>query len=432
MTFRSSPCFYFGKILALLFLFIIAGKACAGKIYFDSKWTLWQNSDILIWNVGKDLPLDPKEFCLSLRRVNSGIGEPKCRTLGEWERDSVAVRYGKWLSANMEPKIPAGYLKARHPAMTAKIQAIEDKIVMFIADKGSELQIAIFDETASEPKAAGTVPKQSDKVALGDEIAGTFFDRNTARRLSKEERAKKQTEPDDFYKEVPNFRAWAGVSVGYAQAHVPFTPDNWTSSHTKSRVRNYRITKDSVSLWNFIDDSTPLWTLYVGGTWFGFIGGEIFYRYSNHPVKTDDRDTVYKELDHWDFAQHEVGLNVMFSRSFDPIKWLDIHAFAFLGFQYSFYSEDIDVKGSVKKPSRAYESRIKFEDAYKGALVGFGSQFVFLDHYGVSVRTGISSRGRDIYTEPSPDAAAEPTTIGASTVDWFISFGIEYHWSKIF
>ena len=178
-----------------------------------------------------------------------------------------------------------------------------------------------------------------------------------------------------------------------------------------------------------MDDSTPLFTLYAGGIWFGFIGGEIFYRYSNHEVKIDERDSVYEELDHWDFTQHEIGLNVMFSRSYSPIKWMDLHLFAFLGFQYSFYSEDIELKSSKKKPSKEYETRFKTEDPYKGALLGFGFQSVFLQHYGLSVRTGISSRGKDIYTEPSPDAAAEPTTIGASTIDWFISVGLEYHWT---
>lgn len=416
----------------LWFLLSVASIASAGDTYFNSKWTLWRDADILIWNTDKELPIDPREFCLSLRRNNTGIGEPKCRTLGEWERDSVSVRYGRWLAENMEPGLSPNYLKARHPSMSAKLQSLEDKIVMFISSRGDELQVAIFDETSSEPKAGGAVRQNPDKIALGDEIASRFFDRNTVRRLSKEERAKKLTEPDDFYKEVPDFRAWAGISAGYAQAKIPLTPDNWTRSHTRSRVRNYRITKDSASLWNFIDDSTPLFTLYAGGTWYGFIGGEIFYRYSNHNVKTDNSDTVYKELDHWEFAQHEFGLNVMFSRTLEPLKWLDIHAFAFLGFQYSFYTEDIDVKSNIEKPSRAYESRIRFEDAYKGALIGLGSQFVFLDHYGISVRTGISSRGRDIYTEPTPDAAAEPTTIGASTVDWFISLGLEYHWNKIF
>lgn len=416
-------------ILTFLLLVAAIGQSFAKDIFFDSKWTLWKDADILIWTTDKEPAIDPKEFCLSLKRNNSGIGDPKCRILGEWERDSAVVRYGNWLSNNMEPGLPASYLKARHPNVSTRIQELEDKIVLFVADKGSVLQLAIFDETLSEPRAGGIVAKKEDKIALGDDIADALFSRNTKRRLSKEERLKKRTEPDDYYKEVPDFRAWAGVSAGYAQAQVPLTPDDWYDSHIKSKVRNYRITKDSVSLWNFLEDSGPLFSIYAGGIWYGFIGGEIFYRYANHKMKTDPKDTVYQELDHWDFSQHEIGLNVLFSQSFAPASWLDIHLFGFLGFQYSFYVEDIGLKKGGKKPSRAYESRIKFEDAYKGALFGGGSQFVFLEHYAVSARTGISSRGKNIYTDPSPDAAAEPTTIGATTIDWFISFGLEYHWS---
>ena len=401
----------------------------AKEVYFDSHWTLWQNADILIWTTEKESPIDPKEFCLSLRRNNTGIGEPKCRLLGEWERDTVAMRYAKWLGDNMEPDLDAHYLKARHPAMAAKFQALEDKIVLYISDKGNNLQVAIFDETSQEPKAAGTVTKKADKIALGDEIATAFFDRNTKRRLTKEERLKMETDPDDLYKEIPNLRTWAGISAGYSQAQIPLTPYSWYKRHIRSRVSNYRATRDSVSLWNFMDDSGPLFTAYAGAIWFGFIGGEIFYRYSNHDVKTDDRDSVYEELDHWNFSQHEVGLNVMLSRTYTPLKWIDLHLFAFLGFQYSFYSEDIELKDSKKKPSKEYETRLKLEDPYKGALFGFGTQCVFLHHYGLSVRTGISSRGKDVYVEPSPDAAAEPTTIGASTIDWFISVGLEYHWT---
>ncbi len=416
-------------ILSLLLLLIAFSGSTAGDFLFKNQWTLWSDADILIWSPDKEPALDVKEFCLSLRRSNSGIGTPKCRILGEWERDTIAIRYAKWLSANMEPGLDGSYLKARHPAMAAKLQSLEDRIVMYIADKGNFLQVAIFDETSSSPKVAGTVKKNSDKVALGDDIADTFFKGQTKRRLSREERQRKQTEPDDFFKEVPKFRAWAGVSAGYSQAQVPLTPDDWYSSHIRSQVRNYRITKDSVSLWNFLEDSGPLFTLYAGGIWYGFIGGEIFYRYANHKMKTDDKDTVYQELDHWDFGQHEVGLNVIFTKTYDPTKWLDIHLMGFLGFQYSFYVEDIALKDGVKKASKAYNTRIKFEDIYKGAILGFGSQFVFLEHYGASVRTGISSRGKNVYSDPTPDAAAEPTTIGASTIDWFISFGIEYHWS---
>ena len=153
----------------------------------------------------------------------------------------------------------------------------------------SEADLAVFDENSSEPQAAGTVIKTPDKIAQGDEVANAFFGHHTTRRLTKEERLKMESEPDDLYKETPTFRSWAGISAGYAQAQIPLTPSSWYRRHIRSRVGDYRVTKDSVSLWNFMDDSTPLFTLYAGGIWFGFIGGEIFYRYSNHAVKTQSR-----------------------------------------------------------------------------------------------------------------------------------------------
>ena len=122
-------------IFVLLSQAFFANKANAKDVYFDSKWTLWQNADILIWTPDKEAALDPKEFCLSLRRYNSGIGEPKCRLFGEWERDTVAMRYATWLSNNIEAGLEPHHLKARHPAMMAKFQTLEDKIVLYVADK---------------------------------------------------------------------------------------------------------------------------------------------------------------------------------------------------------------------------------------------------------------------------------------------------------
>ena len=80
----------------------------------------------------------------------------------------------------------------------------------------------------------------------------------------------------------------------------------------------------------------------------------------------------------------------------------------------------------VRKVSPAYA--LVF-GALAGGLIGGGSQFVFFKHYGIALRTGISSRGRDMYVDPTPDAAAAPSIIGGSTIDWFASVGLEYHWS---
>ena len=173
------------KSLVLFLLAVAASMATANEVYFDSKWPLWKDATILIWTVDKEPPIDPREFCLSLKRNNMAIGEPKCRILGEWERDSIAVRYAGWLSNNMEPGLSSNYLKARHPSMNGKFQEREYNIVLFVADKGTFLQIGIFDENASEPRAAGTIQKKADKIALGDDIASAFFDRKTSRRLSK-------------------------------------------------------------------------------------------------------------------------------------------------------------------------------------------------------------------------------------------------------
>ena len=419
------------KLLAIQLFLVLILAICtqASDVYFDSRWTLWKDATILIWAPEGNNPVNTSDFCLSLRRNNTGIGEPKCRELGEWERDTIAQRYGTWLANNLEKGLPSAYLRARHPGMAAKIQAVEDNIVLYLNPQGKFIQVAIFDETAQEPKTAGIVKANNDKIALGDDIASTFFSKRTKRRLTKEERLKQQTEPDDLYKEVPNLRVWAGAGIGYSQAHFPLTPDNWTSSHTKSRVRNYRITKDSVSLWNFIEDDDAFLSLYAGLTWHGFIGIELMYRYSNRDMKIDKADTVYKELDHWNFGQHDIGLNVLLSMTYPITPWLDITPLAFLGFQYSFYNEDIELKDGVKKPSRAYQYRIQFEDAYKGALIGVGGQFVFKKHYGVDLRAGISSRGRDLYEAPTPDAGKAPTTIGKSTIDCFVSMGLEYHWT---
>ena len=416
------------KLLYVLLIGLLAVVSHAKDIYFDSHYTLWKDGDILIWNVDKSITIDPKEFCLSLKRNNTSIGDPKCRIFGEWERDSVALRYATWLGYNLEPGTKAEYLKARHPAMIAKIQALEDKIVMYVSKVEGVVRVALFDETAGTPKMAGTVAFNSDPIALYDDMANTFFDRPAKRRLTKKEREKLASEPDEYYRETPNFNGWIGVGLGYSQAKIPLTPDNWYRSHIDSRVRKYRVTKDSTSLWNFIDDSDPFLSLYAGGTWYGFIGAEIIYRVAKHNVKTDSKDTSYDELDYWYFYQHEIGLSIHLSKTFPMNKWLDITPFVFLGFQYSFFVEEIDVKDDVKKPSAAYEKRVEFEEVYKGALVGIGSQFVFAKHYGISMRTGISSRGRDTYSDPSPDAAAEPTTIGGSTIDWFVSLGLEYHW----
>ena len=58
----------------VLFLLFFASESFGQKVFFNEHPTIWKNADILIWSVDKDPAIDPKEFCLSLKRNNSGIG----------------------------------------------------------------------------------------------------------------------------------------------------------------------------------------------------------------------------------------------------------------------------------------------------------------------------------------------------------------------
>lgn len=413
---------------ALLTVLFFSTELFARDIFFKTPFILWSDPDILLWSPDSAVPLDPKEFSLSLKRNNGGIGNPSVRIAGEWERDSNASLYSKWLGNNLEPKIPVENLKARDPKVQEKIASIEDRLLLFMTRRGNSLVIALFDETSFAPKIAGSLPYNEDKIQLGDDIAETFFSGSTKRRLSAEERKRKAVEPDEYFSEIPKFHGWVGIAGGYTQAQIPFTPDSWYRSHLKSRIKNYRNTKDSLSTWNFLDDSSPVLNVYAGGLWYDFIGAEIFFRFSSHDTKTDDRDTVYRELDHWTFYRYEVGLSLLFSHRFHVRKNIDILPHASLGFLYSFLSESIDTK-SGREPSSAYKARIGFKDFYKGAILSAGVRGLFFEHYGIDLRAGIAGRGRLLDKEPSVDAVAEPTEIGGSTIDCFIQLGFEYHWS---
>lgn len=407
----------------LLVSFIFAGE------YFSTPYTLWADGDYLLWTPDETLPLSPNEFCQSLKRNNSGIGSPNCREIGEWQRDTISQLYGNWLSKNLGPKINAEQLKARSPMMSAKITSLEDKIVLFLTKENESVKLAIFDETSNAPKTAGSVPFSTNKNILADQIVMTYFDHDANRRLTKAERRKKAEEPDPYFQETKKMDFWVGANVGYSQAEIPLTPHNWYKNKLNSRVKRYRVTKDSLSLWNFLEDEALVLSAYFGATWYGIFGGEIFYKYSGHDVKTDKNDTTYRELDSWKFGIHDIGLTLHVTHSFNTTEWLEISPFAYFGFQYSFLAESIELKKGVKKPSAAYNSRIEFEDVYKGAILGIGSRFLFKKNFGFVVRTGITTRGRSEDTTPDPNAVAEPTIIGGLTVDGFVNAGIEYHWN---
>lgn len=415
------------KNVALIALLILVASLQAKENVYNNPYIIWKDADILIWTPDSNLAITPKEFCLALKRNNNSIGEPKCRIFGEWERDSLPSLYSKWLQKNLDRRISPEHLRARNQEMIQKLNDLEDKTVIYITRKKEDLYIAIFEEMSATPKAVGIVPYSDNPIKLSESIAQAFFTKKAERRLTKDERRKKNEEPDPYYLEVPKNHSWVGVSYGKTQASLPLTPKSWYKNKINSKIKNYRNTNDSLSLWNFIEDESPLTTIFLGRTWYGFIGAELFYRYSSHRAKIDPADTLYQELDHWRFKRHEIGVSLVLSRTYNPTSFLEAIPYGFLGFQYSFFEEDIALKKGLE-PSRQYKSRIEFESAYKGALFGIGTHLVFYKNYGINFTSGIGSRGRMLDSDPNSESASEPTIIGGSTIDCFVSVGIEYHW----
>jgi len=413
-------------ILFLLLFFVV--DLSAKETVFKNDYTIWKDADILIWTKDSNLVVSPKELCLSLKRINASIGEPKCRTFGEWERDSVTALYGEWLKNNLAPNLDADHLRARSPEMIKKINNLEDKTVIYLTQKDNQLYVALFEELSASPKTVQILPYSKNQIEQSEIIANALFKNKAERRLTKEERKKKAEEPDPYYKETAKHHSWVGVAYGKTQASLPLTPKSWYKNKLNSRIKSYRNTKDSLSLWNFIEDEAPLASFYFGRTWYGFIGAEFFYRYSSHKAKIDNTDPIYQELDYWKFNRHEIGISLVFSKNYHSFSFLETSPYAFIGFQYSFFNEEIGLKKGVE-PSRFYETRIKFENVYKGALFGAGTHLIFFKHYGINLKAGIGSRGRMLDSDPSSEAASEPTIIGGSTIDCFINLGIEYYWS---
>lgn len=413
---------------AILFLLFATLALHAEDVFFRAPYTIWQNADIVLWTPDSVPPVTPTALSFALRKNNSDIGRPTCRLGGDWQRDTSAALYANWLGENIGPGLQANDLRARSPEMIKKLAGIEDKMILFLTRHNDTLYTILFEGDAAQPKMAGSLPFIEDTTLMSEALADMYFSGRTARRLTADERKAEATKPDELYQKVPDFHWWAGVGVGHTQAQIPFTPYSWYKHKLRSRVKHYRATDDSLSLWNFLEDKEPLFTVYAGGTWYGFIGAELFLRYSQHDMKLDKSDTLYKELDYWYFNRYEIGLNIHLSRLYHTTTFMDISPYAFIGFNYSFFSENIDTKSGVKEPSDDYKTRISFENFYKGALIGGGTRFIFLKHYGIDLRAGIVSRGRMLDTDPDPDAVAEPTKIGGSTYDCFATFGLEYHW----
>jgi len=378
--------------------------------------TVWKDGEFLLWSYGKRY-ISPTDFCFALRYENEKIGTPNCYEAGDWERDTTISLYAKWLNANLDSRLAPEDLRPRNPHVIERFSKLKDNNLIFSTTKNDKVWFLLFDETSSEPKQIATFPLTQDSAKIARKLASDWFGSTPQRRLSDSEREAKEKEPDEYFAEQPMHDVWFGVGYGRTLAKVPLTPKSWYNRKLNSKVKDYKNVYDSTSAWSFITDSSPIYRAYIGGSLYDFIGLEFEFRRSSHRVKIDESDTIYKELDHWDFNRYELMLALEFMKVFKPIPQIEIEPYASASILFDIFTEDIALNDGYEG-SKSYKTRFEFESYYRGVALTLGLRTAFFKNYGIDLRAGFANRGTAMKTEE---------IIGSSTTDAFIAAGLEYH-----
>lgn len=387
---------------------------------------VWKDGEFLLWSYGNKY-ISPEDFCFALRYENEKIGSPNCYEAGDYERDTTISLYAKWLNTNLNSSLETVDLRPRNQHVIDKLFSLKDRSLIFSTVKEGNVWFLLFDETSQEPQRIAKFSINEDSAAVAKKIASDWFGGTPQVRLSEAERIKKQKEPDSYYAEEPMYDVWLGIGMGYNRAKVPLTPYSWYKNTLNSRIKNYRNVRDSSSAWDFLDDSTPIYSAYIGGSLYDFIGLELGLRRSNHKAKIDNTnineqgEKVYDELSHWSFNRYEFMLSLMFMKVFNVHRNIEIEPHVSAGVLYSFFTEDIALKKgdfTSGAGSDDFKNRFKFESYYRGVILTFGLRAAFFKNYALDLQAGIANRGTSMVTQE---------IIGSSTTDVFIAAGLEYH-----
>jgi len=398
------------KIIKIVFFIILNSQLSILNSYAE----VWKDGEFLLWNYGKKT-FSTTDFCFALRYENEKIGTPNCYEAGDWERDTTASLYAKWLNANLDSRLKAEDLRPRNHHVFEKIRALKDKNLLFSTVKDDKVWFLLFDETAA-PKEIAVFPTSLDSSQIAKKIASSWFGSTPQTRLSDSERAAKQKEPDKYYAEQPMHDFWIGAGAGWTGAYK-------TKKTKNSKIKNYKAVDDSASAWSFVEDSSPLFNVYIGGSMYDFIGLELEFRRSSHKAKLDSShkelaiDTIYRELDHWKFNRYEFLLSLIFMTAYIPHPQIEIKPHVSASIVHSFFTEDIALKKG-SEGSEYYRERFGFESYYRGIALTLGLRTAFFKNYAIDLRTGFANRGTSMLDQRK---------IGRSTSDIFIAAGLEYH-----
>jgi hypothetical protein len=378
--------------------------------------SVWKDGEFLFFSYGKAY-IAPADFCFALRYENEKIGNPVCTYAGDWERDTTVALYAKWLNTNLDTRLKPEDLRPRSQHIAEKIRDLKDKSLLFSTIRNDSVWFLLFEENSAEPNKMAVFSAKEDSAGIAKKIASSWFGSSPQRRLSDEERTAKKMEPDEYYARQPKNDVWFGVGVGQSRAKIPLTPDSWYRRKFSTQVINYREVPDSASLWSFMKNSSPIYSAYIGGSLYDFIGLELEFRRSSYNVKFNEVD--YGELSHWSFNRYQILLGLEFMAAYRPHKNIDIKPYVLASIFYSFYTEDIETKKEVPDSQRYnYDNRFKPETLYNGFCFSLGLRTAFFENYAINLRTGMAYQGV---------STSKENPIGTSTIDGFIGAALEYH-----
>ncbi|NLB64277.1 MAG: hypothetical protein GX801_09265 [Fibrobacter sp.] len=423
--------------LSIVFILILLAPAEAAKV-FQHKYTLWAPTEVLLYPQNLEIDdFSPGSLCFEIASQQKSMRGTACRIAGALQRDTLSATYFSWLAQNLDPQSTVASLAARNPAVQNYFNLLDDRFLIFIHQSQDTTWTVLFagPRALIDPESMQNSPiamhyKTEIKTAaeLNKFIQQTYFKQKTTPRLSPQQKLFADTAPDEQYNISTELDVWAALSYGKTTAQIPLTPDNWYARKRASRMGNYRVIADSSSSWNILEDQSDLFAIRSGFTWRDFVGAELFLLYSQHPVKLDTKDKVYQELKNWSFDRYEVGITAHFVHNRKLGARLLWQPTAFIGFHYSFFHEKIALNPG-QTGSDAYHRRLKFMPFYKGTIFGLSQRLIWNRTIAIEARTGLNNRSRSQTQNPSMDEVNEPTIIGASTLDWFISTALEYHWT---
>lgn len=407
-------------ILRIIFLSALA--AWSNQV-FTTPYNLYSGGEIVVIAMDTSLQISVHDLCAEIVRGRPDALPLRCRIGDEWLRDSVTLNYLRWLQQNAAQKMEPQLLRARDPAVAARLQEVQERHIITLASRNDTSWVILFHGEISEPAAlhyfAGlTNPSQ---------LARTLFRRKVEPLPTAEQKAFARTQPDSYFEEAPPFLGWVGTSTGISQATVPLTPRSWYRSTLQNQLENFRYISDSSSAWNFVEDEALLNGLRVGGIWHGFIGAELFVLHSRHGVKYSRADTNHSRILDWHYDRWEIGLVGILTKPYAISPQWDLSPQGFVGFNYSFNRETFAVQDP--RPEMA-NLRLQLEPYYKGAIAAIGARLQWKKMVGLDVRTGISSRGRTVKQDPGMQASDSETIAGAFTLDYFLTAGLQWTFRK--